>query len=198
MELDELKQLWQNEPVKNNTNTDIMQLIQRKDEGPLTELKSTYRKQMVLMATIPFVLIATNARDLDKVFTSILFWSYVAFCVATILFARYNYQIVKEMQLMDGLVKSNLEQQIALLEKRAKMEIVYLRAVLIFFAILVEVLPYFQHYVMLDLWHKLPFLVRISAYGGLFLLQYVLNKRLKERRVGRHLTHLKEVIGQMQ
>jgi hypothetical protein len=51
---------------------------------------------------------------------------------------------------------------------------------------------------MLDKWHSLSPFVRIGAYGGLLLLQYVLNKQLKERKIGRHLAYLKELVDQMQ
>lgn len=176
----------------------IMKLIENNGYGPLAALKKTFRKQIIAMALIPFLLLATNMQDPQKVFTSFLFWSYVAFCISIILFASYNYRIVKGMQTMDKIVKSNLEQQIALLEKRANIEVMYLRGALIFFAVLIEVLPYFQHYRMLDKWHALPVLVRAGVYTGFFLLQYFLNRRLKERKIGRHLGYLKELVNQMQ
>ena len=198
MELDELKKMWNETPLHNKPTTNIMELIQHKSYGPLASLKRTYRKQIRVMAVIPLMLIAVNMNDIDKVLTSILFWSYVVFCIGIILFARYNYQIVQRMQTMDTMVKSNLEQQIGLLEKRANLEILGLRGVLLFFVLLLEIVPYFQHYRMLDKWHSLSPFIRFGAYGGLLLLQYVLNKQLKERKIGRHLTYLKELVDQMQ
>jgi hypothetical protein len=197
MELDELKKMWQETPIQKKQTTNIMELIQNKSYGPLSSLKSAYRKQIRVMTVIPLLLLATNLDNIEKVLTSVLFWSYVAFCAAIVLFARYNYRVVKNMQNMNGMVRSNLEQQIMLLEKRAKLEIWGLRGVLIFFALLVEVVPYFQHYRMLDKWHALPLLVRCSAYVGLLLLQYVISTRIKERKVGRHLAYLKELVSQM-
>jgi hypothetical protein len=85
-----------------------------------------------------------------------------------------------------------------LLEKRADLEIQGLRGVLFFFILLLEVLPYFQHYRMLDKWHSISIFFRIGSYGGLLLLQYVLNKQLKEQRIGRHLAYLKGLVAQMQ
>jgi hypothetical protein len=198
MELDELKQIWKEASVPNKRNTNIMELIQHKNYGPLAALQRTYRKQMIAMALIPLILLATNLEDVHKVFTSLLFWSYVAFCITIVLFAFYNHSIVKRMLEMDVMVKTKLEQQITLLEKRTKLEIIGMRMVLLFFALLIEVVPYFQHYRMLDKWHSLPFVVRLSSYTGLLLLQYFLNKRIKERKVGRHLSHLKQVVFQMQ
>jgi len=198
MELDELKQIWSETTFQNKQNTKIMEMIQHKNYGPLAALKRTYRKQIRVMAVIPLLLLATNLQDVNKVLTSVLFWSYVVFCICIIMFAWYNYRVVENMQTMDGMVKTNLEQQIDLLEKRAKLEIMGMRGVLLFFVALLEIVPYFQHYRMLEKWHSLPVLVRISIYAGVLLLQYIFNKRIRERKVGRHLTYLKEVVSQMQ
>ncbi|HYD20288.1 MAG TPA: hypothetical protein VEB40_02345 [Flavipsychrobacter sp.] len=198
MELDDLKRAWKEAPVKNNLNTDIMNIIQHKSYGPVAALKKVFRKQMVAMSIIPLVLILTNLSDLRAVFTSVMFWTYVAFCIGIIAFARYNYRIACKMERMDGVVKDNLQQQVQVLEKRAKTEIMLLRYVLLFFIALTEILPYFQDYRMLRLWHSMPVLLRFGSYAGLLLLQYFMNRRLKERRVGVHLRYLKSLVGEMQ
>ena len=163
MELDDLKNTWQQTPPDKNSNTDIMEIIQHKSYGPLAALKKTFRKQIVLMFLLPFILLMTNAQDIQGVLTSILFWSYVTFCIYVIVYAYYNYRIVSKMENMDAMVKKNLEQQIHLLEKRAEWEVSNLRIVLLFFIILVEVVPYLQHYRMLDKWHSLPLAVRFGT-----------------------------------
>lgn len=197
MELDDLKEMWNRTPVKTKT-TDIMEIIQHKSYGPLAALKRTYRKQMMLMFIIPLMLFMINSEHVDRVLSSILFWSYVAFCITMILFARYNYRIVRKMEVMDGKVRTNLEQQITLLEKRASLEINVLRGILIFFVILVEVVPYIQHYKMLDKWHALSPGIRFGSYAALLLLQYFLNKRIREHKVGRHLAYLRTLVDEMQ
>lgn len=197
MELDELKQMWKETPAQNKADTNVMELVQHKSYGPLAALKRTYRKQMVAMMVIPLMLLVVNQRDIHKMLSNVLFWCYIAFCAGVILFAYYNYRIVKDMQTMDVSVKANFEKQIAQLEKRASLELVGLRCVLLFFVLLVEVVPYFQHYRMLDKWHALSLWLRLSTYAGLFLLQYAINKGLKEKRVGRHIAYLKNVVSQM-
>lgn len=197
MELEDLKNTWQQTPVK-KINTDIMEIIQHKSYGPVAALKRTFRKQMVLMFLIPLMLLATNLNDIQGVLTSILFWSYVAFCICIIVFAYYNYRIVRKMERMDTMVKTNLEQQIQLLEKRASWEVAGMRGVLLFFVVLVEVVPYLQHYRMLDKWHSLPVAIRFGAYAVLLALQFFLNKKIKQRKVGRHLAYLKELVKEMQ
>src|ERR1700716_322071 len=148
MELDDLKQTWKQTPEKNNLKTNIMELIQHKDYGPVAAMKRVYRKQIILMSIIPFILLATNLMDLRIVLTSVMFWSYVAFCLGIVVFAYYNYRIVRKMEVMDEMVNTNLEHQINLLEKRKKWELAGMRGGLIFFMTLTEVVPYFQHYRM--------------------------------------------------
>lgn len=198
MELDDLKQWWKESPVPKGPGTNIMQFIQHKSYGPLAALKKAYRRKMRAMTVVPLLLLMINAEDVNRILTSVLFWSYVLFCLGVILFARYNIRIVKNMQAMDTDVKASLEQQIALLEKRAILEKYGIRAALLFFILLFEVLPFFQHYRMLDKWHVLSPWVRLGAYSGLLLLQYILTRWVKERRQGKHLSYLKELVGQMQ
>lgn len=198
MELDDLKKIWNETPIPNKTNPKIMDFIQHKSYGPLAQLKRTYRKQIVLMTVVPLLLLASNLNNVDKTLTSVLFWFYVAFCIGMAFFARYNYRIVERMQTMDLMVKTNLEQQVELLQKRAQLEILTLRFVTIFFILLLEVLPYFQDYSMLNKWHSLSPFIRFGAYIGLLLLQYVMNRRVKEYKVGRHLTYLKQLAKEMQ
>ena len=198
MELDELKQMWQQPDSKKIKNTDIMELIQQKSYGPLAALKKVYRKQIILMSLLPFFLLFTNNSGIYNVLTSIMFWSYVAFCIGVIVFAQYNYRIVSNMENMDRMVKENLEEQIHTLEKRAGWEITGLRLMLLYFVLLAEIVPYFQHYRMLDKWHSLPPLTRFGAYAAFLILQYFLNKKIRERKVGRHLTYLKQLVKEME
>src|SRR5690349_20738415 len=147
------------------------------------------------MLIVPFLFIAVNANDIMKPLTSVLYWSYVAFCIGMIVFSLSNYLIADKMQRMDGLLKENLQQQISLLETRMKRKIIGLRLMMLFFIVLVEVLPYFQHYRMLDKWHSLSPFVRFGAYAGLLLLQYFINPLVMNRKFGRHLDSLKQLVN---
>lgn len=198
MELDDLKQTWNQNQSPKTLNTNIMELIQHKSYGPLAALKKSFRKQIVLMAVIPLFFVVSNADNLSAVSNSIMLWCYVAFCIGVIVFSYYNYRIVNKMEGMDNLVKANLEQQVNLLETRMKWKKTGLMFALIFFIALTEIVPYFQHYRMLDKWHSLSPVLRYLAYAGLFVLQYFANTRVNERRYGSHLKYLKELVKEMQ
>ena len=198
MELDELKQTWRQTPVKKDINTDIMKLIQHKSYGPVAALKKAFIKEIRLMVALPLILLVTNANDIDSVLTSVMFWSYVAFCIAMLIFSYANYRTADKMSHMDDDVSSNLDRQISMLETRLRWNIVSLRIVLLFFVALTETMPYFQHYRMLDKWHSLSPLIRYGAYAALFILQYLVSGKVKQRKFGRHLVYLKELVREMQ
>jgi hypothetical protein len=198
MELEELKQTWKQTTIKKNKNTDIMDMMKQKSYGPIAALKREFRKQIIVMAMLPLFLLFTTIDDISQIFNNILFWSYVAFCAGMVVFGSANYRIVKKMEPMDEMVKYNLEQQIGLLETRLKWKLIALRGVLLFFVILVEVVPYFQHYRMLDKWHSLSPLVRFGSYATLFVLQYFLSRMVSERKFGGHIKYLKALMNEMQ
>ena len=197
MELDDLKQSWKETNIKTYKNTDIMDLMKHKSYGPIAALKREFRKQIAVMALLPLFLLFTTVDDMSQVFTNVLFWSYVAFCLGMVIFASVNYRIVEKMGTMDGMVISTLEKQIDLLETRLKWKIIGLRVALLFFIVLVEVVPYFQHYRMLDKWHSLSPLIRFGTYTGFLILQYFLSRIVSERKFGSHIKYLKSLINEM-
>jgi hypothetical protein len=197
MEIDDLKNIWKGVLQNENSNIKIMELIRNKKAGPLEALKRNFRTQIRLMSLMPLLLMMSNFSNIDKILTSVLFWSYVVFCIGVVIFARINYNIVAEMQAMDTMVKTNLERQISLLEKRSKYEIVGLRCALIYFVVLLEVLPFFQHFRMLDKWNSLDVFIRFGVYLLVAVFQYLMTTKAKHRKVGQHLESLKQLVSQM-
>lgn len=198
MELDDLKQTWRKTPVHKPLNTDIMELIQHKAYGPVNALKRSFSKQIWLMIIMPFFLFFSNLNDPYKALTSVMFWPYVAFCAGLVIFSWVNYRLVAKMENMDGNVKHNLAQQIAVLETRLRWHVTGVRIAFVFFMVLTEVLPYFQHYRMLDKWHALSPWIRFSSYAGLLLLQYFSSRFVLNRKFGQHLSYLKGLVAELQ
>jgi hypothetical protein len=197
MEIDDLKKIWNETQPEKKSTLKIMEIIQSKNGGPLESLKRSYKKQAIVMSVLPGLLLASNFSNLDSVLTSVLFWSYVAFCIGVVIFARMNYNLVAKMQNADTMVKNNLEQQIILLEKRSKLEIIGFRSALVFFIVLLEVLPYFQHYRMLATWNSLDPIIRFGAYFLIAAFQHLMISKVRHRKVGQHLENLKTLASQM-
>ena len=199
MELDDLKKHWQKTAnLDNSNNQNIIAMIYQKSHGPVASLKRSYKKQMVAMTLAPVFIIATNLQHIDKTLTSALFWFYILFCIGVIAFAKKSYAIVKKMEGMDGMVKSNLELQLMLLEKRQKQNINGIRIGLLFFIVLTEMLPYFQDFRMLNTWNSLSPFIRFGAYAILLLFQYAVSRSISYRKFGQHIDYLKNLVQQMQ
>jgi hypothetical protein len=197
MELDQLKQAWMDTDIKKNKNTNIMELMKHRSYGPLAALKREFRTQSAVMIIIPIVLLLTNVDNITAALTSVMFWSYTAFCLAMVFFGYFNYRMVSKMERMDGMVRLNLEQQINVLETRLKWKMVGLRITLLFFIALTEVLPYFQSYRMLDMWHSLDPFIRFGTYAALLTLQYFMSSMVNKRKFGVHVDYLKELMKEM-
>ena len=198
MELDDLKQTWQQSQSKKPLNTNIMELIQHKSYGPLATLKKSFLKHILFMTIWPAYIIIDNLDDLNLAFMNPLFWVFIAFSLGIIVFTYYNYQIVSKMESMDNLVKVNLEQQVDLLQTRMKWKKTALVITLVFFIGLLEIVPYFEHYRMLDKWHAVAPAIRFLCYAAFMVLQHFLGAWVNERRFGRHLKYLKELADEMQ
>ena len=198
MELDDLKKTWQENTIQKPQNKNIMEMIMHKSYGPLAALRRSYLKQILVMALMPFLLLLTNADNIQAPLTSILFWSYVALCIGLISFSFYDYRIVEKMQGMDKVVKQSLEHQIAILETRLRWKIIGLRIALLFLILLTEVVPYFQNYAVLDKWHSLPLLARFGCYAVLLIVQFFLSPIVLHRKFGTHLEYLKQLANELE
>lgn len=164
----------------------------------MQELKKAFKKQILLMSIMPIMLIATNFNYVEKTLTSMFFISYVIFCIGIILYSFYNYRIVEKMERMDATVRTNLLQQINILETRLRLKLTGLRIVLLYFIILLEIAPYFQNFRMVEVWHTVNPVIRVAVYALLLLLQYYASRRVMERKFGRHLSHLKGLVKEME
>jgi hypothetical protein len=198
MELDDLKQTWQHSQSIKPSNTNIMELIQQKSYGPLAALKKAFRKHILLMIVLPTYVIITNTDDLNHALKSVMLWAYIAFFLSVIVFTYYNYRMVSKMESMDHLVKANLEQQVDLLQTRMKWKKTGLTIALLFFILLAEIVPYFQHYRMSDKWLTVAPAIRFLSYASFLIFQYIISTWVNERRYGRHLKYLKELADEMQ
>jgi hypothetical protein len=149
------------------------------------------------MGLMPFILISSNMNNAGNIFTSVLFWSYVLLCIGMITFGYMNYRLAGKMEFRDENMKASLLQQIDTIEKRLGWKMIALRVAIIYFAVLVEVLPYFAHYRMVDKWHSLPVAARYGTYLAFFILQFFLSKSINKRKYGTHLAYLKQLTNDL-
>ena len=198
MELDDLKQPWKQstekiEPLQNN----IMELIQNKSYGPVASLKRRFRKQLIILPVVVAILAIQLSRHHD-IYSDVLFWCYVVICLLICGYFYFSYRLVSNMQCAGCMVKSNLEKQIHILEKGYKWRLIVMRLLFIFFIVLLEILLYFQQEPSLVKLYAQPLGIRLLCYAGLIALFYFISKKIMNRKYGKHIRYLKELVQQMQ
>ena len=193
MELDDLKQAWQQTPVQKQ-NTNIMELIHQKSKGPIASLKNSFRKQMIVVTAMMSVVIATQANNVDSISSNLLFWTFIGFSLSMILAFYYNYRYTGKMENMDEKVKINLEHHVTMLEQRLKWQNIFARIVILLFIILLEVIPLYENVRMLNKWHALSPFIRFGSYAAYLVLQYFLSRAVTQKKFGKHLDRLKGLL----
>jgi hypothetical protein len=199
MELDDLKKNWKEHIPQKITNTDIMELIHHKSYGPIESLKKRYRKEMINLIAVPVLILLPHFlenKDAPKMLSSVMYWAFVALCIAWASYAFYNYRIVTRMEGRAAMVKENLEQQINLLERRMKNMTMASHWLLWMFIASVELIPYFPN--MPKGLHAVHPIIRFGIYGLMFIYQHFIYKRLLETRYGQHIKYLKDLVKEMQ
>jgi hypothetical protein len=194
MELDELKQTWKQASAKQHQSQNIMEMIRKKSSGPVAALKHSFKKQVQLVLVLMIAIALSNARNLDNAAANILFWTYIAFCLCLMTFFYFNYRRTTALENMDGDLKTYIENYVTNMERRINAQYVAVRFVGLFFVLLLEILPYFSHSRMLDKWHALSPVIRLSLYAAFFILQYVAGNRFRQRKFGTHLFRLRQLL----
>jgi len=197
MELDSLKQMWkQSEKIQKPEDLKIMELIQHKSNRPVAALRRGFKKQMILIPVMVAVIIHTFRHH--EILTDVVFWCFIAFCMALCLFFYFNYRLASKMESRDGMIKSNLEHQVAILEKRLRWHMTGIRIILLFFIILTEVITGFAHEPMIEKWHAVSPFIRVLVYAAFLLFQYFVSRFKSKRMYGQHLAYLKQLLKEMQ
>jgi hypothetical protein len=190
MELDDLKKNWKQYIPQKITNRDIMELIHHKSYGPIAALKKRYRKEMINLIAVPFLILLPHFlenKDAPKMLSSVMYSGFVVLCITAAFYAFYNYQIVKRMEGRAAMMKENLEQQINLLDKRMKNMTMASNWLLLIFIAAIELIPYFPN--MPKGWHAVHPIIRFGIYGLVLIYQYVvINGYLKKDMVSTFVT----------
>ncbi|WP_247236533.1 hypothetical protein [Telluribacter sp. SYSU D00476] len=174
-----------------------MELIHQRSKGPIARLQNAYRRQMAAVAVLMSTVMVIHAKNVESVSSHLLFWTYVGFCLLMIAALFRNYRLTRKMERMDETVKNTLEQHVTMLEQRMKWQSIVARVVIIFFILLLEVIPLYQHVRMLATWHSLPPVVRFSSYAAYLVFQYYLSRAITQKKFGKHLDHLKNLLNEM-
>ena len=195
MELDELKEKWRQAgthetPSRNSFKT----IFRRRDQGPVAALKRNFRRQIIILSIVFFLFVHEfqNRELLNNVF--FLWYAVCALLLCAFFFV--NLQLVKRLETAGETLTAHVKSEIVLLEKRMKWQRVFTFVAIASLIVLLEVLPFFSDERMLNKWHSLAPVIRVSAYAALLLFRYFAGKLIAHRRYGRHVERLKKIMDE--
>jgi hypothetical protein len=195
MELDELKNKWQQVNEHTTTNRfDIKNIFNRnRNNSPLALLKRNFRKRIIALMLV-FVLFLQTFRE-NELFHNVFFLWYLVVAVILSIFFFINYRLVQDIENADSTLKDHIKTQVISLEKRIRWYRIFTRIAMIVFVILLETVPLFSNERMVQKWHSLPIVVRISSYAALLAFQHFAGKFLARKRYGQHLERMKQILS---
>jgi hypothetical protein len=197
MELDELKQSWQRSALGKPSIPGIRELLHNREYGPIAHLRRRFGKRLIVIPLAMSFLILNLSRHHD-IFSDILFWVYVAICIALVGYFYFNYRLLGRMQDFQGQVKANLERQVSILEKGIRWRLAIIRILFVFFIVLLEILLYYHQEPSLVKWYARPIGLRIAGYAALCLLFYLFTGFVIRHKYSKHVSYLRELVKQME
>ncbi|ANI87906.1 hypothetical protein A9P82_00360 [Arachidicoccus ginsenosidimutans] len=202
MELDDLKQAWQQQTpedidVRNNKN--IIDMIKYKRYGPVASIRSIFGRAFwlapIMAGIIIFMIVNKDTRN------DILMWSLILILVPILIFYFYWYKKLGKIQHDENPIKGTLENNVIRLEKGLK--ILYFSTNLLAFLLLICImeLPIFLNHKTsgYNWWRQnVPVYLRCLAYLAFGVYAYFSSKKTQYRFFGQHIDYLKELLRKME
>ena len=198
MELETLKSLWQAQdtpPVTETSREELLALLQKRSDGPITRMRRNLRKEVILMiisysGCIVFYLLAFNG-DMSGVA-----WLFAGLLVFFFVYYYRKNQLLKRMQCVSCEVRSNLAGQLKTLQK-------YLRFYFWSSTLIVPVTLFVAFELALNShpvphsswWWRLTLLFTLGA--TLTVAVYFLNRWYIHKLYGRHVRKLQDLLREM-
>lgn len=196
MELEDLRQNWNNSATVNTPAYNLTELLSKKVEGPLNTLKSKYIKQLVLLPAAAIVLIVTNLAKPELRSNPIIWLVIPALLMLTYLYSR-NYRLIKKMeQPSEGNLVESLDRQMRMLEANGRRNIRYARALIFLFIGAIELAMANNYMPAFDAWKHTALFIRIPAYALAVFIQPFITNHFYKLNFGQHISGLKELLSQ--
>ena len=196
MELDDLKQGWKQSAERiQRSDREIQSVIANKDRGPVAELKNRFRRGMILVPLIMAIALMKLPNHHGLAF-GLFFSLLVTVAILMTGYFYYNYQLLSRMQTMDGTVKENLQRQVRMLQKGVRLRLLFTRAMVFVCIVLLEILIYRGN--EMGNWQSQALAFRLMVYACVFAAFYVLTHFVVKNRYYKNISHLKELVEELE
>jgi hypothetical protein len=204
MELDQLKDIWQNDPAQSKEDAQLISIMSRRSNNPIARMKRNLLFELIAIILLYGATIAYYAFAFQGKMTEVSWFMIgIAFCFF-IYYFRKN-RLLNKMECLSCQVKSNLQGQVNTLEKYVKFYLVAGTALvplsIVFFSWLIYVKSPLKPKSVLYHSDASPWWQTIIAWtvlvGFSTILIYYLNKWYVKRLYGNHILKLKQLLAEM-
>jgi|GEM_PF-3935141 len=194
MELDDLKESWKKDKQGSDFNVNIMELIKRESDGPISILKKTFKKKFKILAIVSCALAVKNITLWNN---DMLMWLFIGYCgiIGGYYYSRYS--LLEDMHTLDMTVSGNIKKQVITLEKGVAFHLAIMQIMPVVFAVALEILMYNNKEPFFSDWHKQSFYLRIVCYIGFFVMFFFVKRYAIGRNFSSHVKYLKTLSGQL-
>lgn len=201
MELDDLKQAWQqqtSEDIDVRNDKKIIDMIQHKSYGPIAVIKNKLARAFLLIPIMMVVFYSLYSENPD-IFQNPLEWYCIGIICVPVLFNAYWYFELNKLQDNNAAIRENLEIEILRFERTLKQYYVLMLFVNIITIILIEIAMSYHKAGEFDRsWMHVPVYLRILIYVGIILLMGFISKVNYQRFFGKHIDYMKDMLRKME
>lgn len=210
MELDDLKQAWQQqtpEDIDVRNDKKITDMIQNKSYGPLVSLKSKYERNFYIAIILYAVLIIDFSSTPGKWEKLIhgqgniplpILWLLLVIMVSSLTNQIWCYVLVRRMQNMQEPIKTEIEHNLSYIDKSLKIQRLVGIFMLAGICAAVEIVTYQQRNGNMKSWYDVSIYLRYLAYTAYVAFGYFMTKYSYQKQFGKHIDYMKDMLRKME
>jgi len=197
MELDDLKQHWNKADQQyTGSDYDLNQILKAKVNGPLDSLRQAYKRQLILLP-LTAAFLTFSCLSHETLNYNALIWSAVLMMLILIFGYYRNLKLVRFMQQpAEHGIKQKLEEDLQVLHKNVKQELILYRIFIIVFLIALEVTMFYNLVPSYTKWHEVMLPIRLVVYAFVIILQPYITRYFFKQNYGQYISRLQELIAQ--
>jgi 4-hydroxybenzoate polyprenyltransferase len=204
MELDQLKEMWGTvEPKHTQTSEQELQLLlQKKSKSPIAKMKRNLTVEMWVVVVLYAWIIIDYVLQFKGLILTIPLLLFIVGLLYIVYYVRKR-NLLKQMECVTCEVKSNLQQQVRILEKYIRFYMISGTVLFPFTVIFVSAVMFFSSPEIQQLRAKEPlsfgyFFLAVTIISAVLTVPiYFLNKWYVRKLYGQHAEKLKQIVNEM-
>jgi len=196
MELDELKQNWNQSNDKFIPPYQLDKVIASKSSGILSQLKAKYKTQAMLLP------LAAAFLSLAMIYKPILqqnafIWVIIPIMIFLAVMYYQGYRLISKMEhAYSESLKNAIQENLNLLNLNTKKQLIFIRIILVILILVLEITIYQQTTTAFNFWQDIALPVRIGVYTLLILVQPYFTRYIFELGFGRYIKNLQQLLDE--